>query len=212
MKISITIIIICISIISPVFNLKKQYKTNQQFLIGQPIKFSLWRKDSIDKLVKRAIRTKSKNLKVLVKVKGKNKLVKVEGTNWPENIEYTYNLIEDTVNNCTFILATPFSESGDWDVTYAYYFDRGKLFAFERKTGFFNSECTDDAAHETICYFYNNDFKQVKKTYKLTDRNGKNLVKSKCVFNYDFKDYKIYKTLDDCLKGYKIDRQLLFLH
>ncbi|OKS88265.1 hypothetical protein [Mucilaginibacter polytrichastri] len=164
----------------------------------------------MDKFFNHAVKSRNKQIMVWAKVKGKPIAIKVNNGKWPDNIEYSYNLITDTVNHTTLVLASPYSESGDWDIDYLYYFDaNGKLFSFERRTGFFNSECTtdDDAAHETITYYYNSQFKQIRKFYRLQDSKGRNLIKSKCILNYDFTDYKIYKTLNDCLKGNHINIQ-----
>ena len=166
------------------------------------------KKSSLDKAFHRASSLNKRQILVWAKVRGKVNAIRIKDGKWPTNIEYSYNIIKDTINQATLVVASPYSESGDWDIDYIYYFNNdGKLFSFERRTGFFNSECTtdDDAAHETITYFYNSEFKQIKKLYKLQDSKGKNLVKSKCVLNYDFKGYKIYKTLNDCLKGCHIN-------
>lgn len=110
------------------------------------------------------------------------------------------------------IMAYPTSQSGDWDISYTHYFNTsGKIIAFERFTGFFNSGCVenDESAHERIVNYYSYNFKVIGKTYNLTNHQGKKLTKSKCAFPYDFKNYKIYPDATKCLVGYHINVDLL---
>ncbi|MCJ8208808.1 hypothetical protein MUY27_03750 [Mucilaginibacter sp. RS28] len=167
--------------------------------------FSLLKKQKIE--IDRQLSRKSPDLTVYVKIPGRSKLVRVFHEKWPENLEYTYNVLRDKSGRIVLISQSPFSESGDWDITYKQYFDEhGNTLAFERVTGFFNSGCTmdDDAAHEAIVNYYNANFKSIYNSYSLMDSKGKKLVKSKCVFPYNFKNYKIYANLADCLKAYNI--------
>jgi len=165
-------------------------------------------------LDKRNISYKTKGVTVWVKLYDKSKLLRIRNDKWPdqEKIEYTYNVVKDATGNIVMVMAYPTSQSGDWDIGYTHYFDiSGKVIAFERFTGFFNSGCagTDEAAHERIVNYYNNNFKLIHKTYKLTNSKGKKLVKSKCDFPYNFKDYKIYPDVAKCLAGYHINANLL---
>jgi hypothetical protein len=142
---------------------------------------------------------------LLAKVPKKKESVRIKNEHWPEDVEYSYNVLKDGKGKIIFIAQIPFSESGDWHITYSYYFDNnGKLYCFERFTGFFNSGCTDDAAHETIGKYYDEKFKLISQFYRLTDSKNKPLNKNKCVLNYDFKDYKIYKNVDECLRSFNI--------
>ena len=180
-----------------------------QFINVSHLTFIKYTKSDLDKRFDKAVKNGNKLFRVWVKVKGKKSPFVVYKKKWPNNIEYTFNVLSDTLNKATLVFASPTSESGDWDIAYVHYFDEnGRIIAFERRTGFFNSECTDEAAHETVCCYYDPAFKEILRTYKLTDNNGKNLVKTKCVFNYDFNDYKIYKNLSNCLKGYKLINSL----
>jgi hypothetical protein len=162
-------------------------------------------KEAIDK---RLLKDK-KHLFVFVKVKGKKELVGIKNeknTKWPaeELTEVSYNVFKDSIGKVVMIAKMPFSESGDWDVSYVYYFDSfGKIFAFERISGFFNSICTDDAAHETLARYFDKNLKQINQTYKLTDSKKKPLNKLKCTFPYNFA-YEIYPSVEECLKAYNI--------
>jgi hypothetical protein len=123
-----------------------------------------------------------------VKVPDSDKLVEVVHNKFPNEVETTYNFLKDNEGHIIFAGESPTSESGDWDIAYKSYFDKkGKLFAFERTAGFFNSGCTtnDDAAHEDLIKLYN-DKKLASSTYTLTDSKKRPLVKSKCVFNYNY--------------------------
>ncbi|MGZ3755176.1 MAG: hypothetical protein ACXVAY_05750 [Mucilaginibacter sp.] len=137
---------------------------------------------------------------VLVKVPGSQFLKTVKQGKFPEDVETTYNLLKDAEGNIVFILESPTSESGDWDIVYTNYFDKkGRLFCFERAAGFFNSGCTDEAAHETLTKYYNNKFQVIDSAYTLLDSHKKPLKKSACVFNYDY-PYNVIASLAEYLK------------
>lgn len=160
-------------------------------------------KDSIDKLVSSV---DSGKIIVLVKLPNSSQLVRVINEKFPDDVEITYNIFRNQEGHIVFAGQAPESESGDWDIEYQSYFDKnGKLFAFERIAGFFNSECTkdDDAAHETLVKYYSNG-KLIDSTYTLTDSKKRPLVKSKCVFNYDY-PYTIIFDWDAYKKANKIN-------
>ncbi|MBI4125665.1 MAG: hypothetical protein HY466_07040 [Deltaproteobacteria bacterium] len=141
---------------------------------------------------------------VFVKLADKNDLVQIENEKWPDSIETTYNLFKG--NNGKLIVARemPYSESGDWDITFSHYFDKdGKTFAFERQTIFFNSICTDDVAYETKTEYYDTDLKIIGKEYKLIDQKGNSLQKDSCIFDYD-RGYKVIANIDKYLRDKKI--------
>jgi len=147
------------------------------------------------------------NVVVLAKIIGKDKLVKIINSKFPDEVETTFNLLIDNNSKKICALEVPFSESGDWFILYKSYFDdKGKLFAFERQANFFNSGCTkdeSDAAHETLVKYYSNG-KLIDSTYTLTDSKKRPLVKSKCVFNYDY-PYTIIFDWDTYKKANKIN-------
>ena len=145
---------------------------------------------------------------VLVKLSGNTHLQEVKKGMFPDSVETTYNILKDNLGHIIYIMESPYSESGDWDIEYSSYFDiDGRIFSFERVAGFFNSECTgesDDAAHESLTKFFNKQSRLVDSTYTLTGNDGKSLKKSSCTFNYDF-PYKIIYRLKNYLKANKID-------
>jgi hypothetical protein len=153
----------------------------------------------------------SNNGIVLVKVPNNKNLQVVKNGKFPDEVETTYNLLKDSKGNIIYIMESPTSESGDWDIEYESYFDKeGRLFAFERTAGFFNEECTDgsikpdEPVHEKLVKYFNTHSKLIDSTYSLLDNNKKPLDKSKCISNYDF-PYKIIFNLKDYLKANEIN-------
>ncbi len=120
----------------------------------------------------------SKNkLIVIAKLVDNDTPVNIFNGNFPANVETTFNILKDNKGQIIAVAQFPFSESGDWDITYTHYFDKdGKTFAFERQTNFFNSICTDGVAYETRTELYNSQFKRINSTYKLVDEK-KNTAK-----------------------------------
>jgi hypothetical protein len=160
-----------------------------------------YQKKEIDTLF---IRSTNK-LIVFAKITGKEKPVEIKNGDFPENVEVSYNLLKDKSGNTISIKEFPFSESGDWDISYTHYFDKnGKTYAFQRKTNFFNSTCTEGVAVETIIQFYNNNFQLLDKSYNLIDDKNRKLEKDKCQPEYDF-DFNTYSTRDKLLELIKIN-------
>ncbi|WP_295651876.1 hypothetical protein [uncultured Mucilaginibacter sp.] len=161
-------------------------------------------KGKIDKL----IAAEQDKLIVLVKLPNSDKLMLIKNDKFPDEVETTYNFLKDKEGRIILAGEIPFSGSGDWDITYKSYFDKnGKLFAFERIAGFFNSECTKedgDAAHEDLIKYYTSSGQLIDSTYTLTDSKKRPLVKSKCVFNYDY-PYTIIFDRDTYKKANKIN-------
>jgi len=183
-----------ILIINTIAACKSQNHPQYKAILKEEIKA----KRSIDKLA-----NDSNVVITLVKKPDSYNLVLVKDGKFPDDVEVTYNLIKDKNGNIVLISESPTSESGDWDIEYLNYFDKsGKLFAFERIAGFFNSECTidaDDAAHEDLIKYYDKDFNVISSKYTLTDSKHRKLKKSKCQFNYDY-HYTITKDLTTYLK------------
>ena len=119
---------------------------------------------------------------------------------FPEEVEKTFNIWRDANGKIVFVGEYPFSESGDWYIEYKHYFnDTGETFAFERRTNFFNSICTEDVAYEVITDFYDVDFRKLHQVYSLTDLQGDSLNKEECEFHYDY-PYKVSPSLEAYLK------------
>jgi hypothetical protein len=120
-------------------------------------------------------------------VQNQKGIVKVINENWPENIEKTINLIKKDLKPIIYI-EIPYSESGDWNNIYKYYFDKnGNTRAIKVTSSFFNSQCISGALTEETEYLFDDSFKAITTIYNIHDDNG-NIVRdtSKCTFNYRF--------------------------
>jgi len=138
----------------------------------------------------------------LVFAKQEDSLVPVQifGTDFPENIATTYNILKDRSGKIVRISEMPYSETGDWQIIYNYYFDTlEKTFAFEKQTDFFNSLCTPGIAHEKETIFYDSNFQKLDSAFSLVDENYHRLKKDSCDFPYDY-PYKISSNLSDYLQ------------
>jgi hypothetical protein len=160
----------------------------------------IYQKANIDTL----FRHSTDKLIVLAKLTDIDEPILIKNGNFPDNVETSYNILKDSLGNTLTVSEFPFSESGDWSITFTHYFDKdGKTFAFERQTNFFNSICTDGVAYETRTEFYGSDFQLIDKTYKLVDKENRTLQKDSCQFPYDY-EYKISADIDKYLKTNKI--------
>lgn len=123
------------------------------------------------------------------------RLLKVINLKWPkvDSIETTFNLIEENRKPFVYI-EVPYSESGDWNNTYTYYFDTiGNTRVVKIVSSFFNSECVEGVLTEETIFLYDMNFNKISTMYKIYDEKG-NAIKdtSKCVFNYRF-EFPLYK-------------------
>jgi len=124
----------------------------------------------------------------------------------PESYYASFNLIRNKDDKIIYIVEYPACESGDWDMRYENYFDSdGNLIFFARKCSFFNGKCAE-IINEKSEYFYNKEHELIKKTYEITDGDGKSLDYKNCVFYYRF-EYKIYETLTEYFKAKKFDTE-----
>jgi hypothetical protein len=146
------------------------------------------------------------NMLVFAKVPGKDVLLKIENEKWPDEVEYSYNVLKDDNGEIIMIDASPFSESGDWDVSHTHYFySDGNTFLFERKANAFNGCLTNDSVvYETVKKYFAPSFKLLKQQDIVVDKNGKALDKSKCVVDFAIEDANVYPNVNACLKAYRI--------
>lgn len=125
------------------------------------------------------------NLIIIVKVFGQADLQIVVNEKWPENIETTYNILKDKNGQIVYIGEFPTSESGDWALGIKHYFsETGNLIAFEKQVSYFNENCGDGIVKEKQIELYNDQFKVIKATKKLTDKSGKILSEIECGNGY----------------------------
>ena len=150
------------------------------------------------------IRHENNKSVLFVKFEEKDEAIQIKTDTVPESAITTYSILKDSIGKIVAITEFPTSESGDWFIALTHYFDkRGKTFAFERHTGFFNSICTDGIAYETKIEFYTVNFKLIGKTYELVDEKNKPLKKDSCTFPYDY-NYKVSADVDKYLKNNKL--------
>lgn len=141
---------------------------------------------------------------LLAKLTDKDEPIQIENKKFPDNVQTTFAILKDSLGQIAAVSEFPFSESGDWSITFTHYFDKeGKTFAFERQTNFFNSICTQGVAYETRTEFYNSDFQLIGKMYKLVDEKNKTLKKDSCQFPYNY-EYKVSADVDKYLQTNKI--------
>jgi hypothetical protein len=181
------------------FGCKPAHPLKNQVNNTRLIRFLRNRKDAINSISLKD----SDSIKVYVKMKGKDQLVKIFNKKFPDDsIEYTYNVLQNK-GKVIMVMVSPVSESGDWDVECDYYYDyNGQIFAFEKKANAFALP-DDGVAYETTTDYFNNNFINIKHIYKLVDKNNKPLSKEYMFDRAGF-DFKIYATVYDCLKAYNI--------
>lgn len=149
----------------------------------------------------------AKDVITLVKVPKKSKLLQIKNKNdkWPDEIEYTYNILKDPAGKIMVVTISPNSESGDWEIVYKYYFDdKGNTFAFYEDQSIFNDNVKGGVVRTTLLKYYSYSFRKLAQSIALLDKDWRP-IKGK-VAEYDFYDFEsiIYKNASECLKGYKI--------
>lgn len=158
------------------------------------------RKTAVDSIWEKG---KGGSVLVFAKIKGNRTLVIVRDKKWPDNIEYSYNVLKNSSGKIVSISSSPVSESGDWDVECLHYFNlEGKIIAYEKRAGAFVLP-DDGIAYETITDYFDTKFKLIKTDYELIDKDKKNLDKQ-YAFDYGGVDTKVYSTVTECLKAYNI--------
>ena len=146
-----------------------------------------------------------KNIVFLVKIRGKNDLLKVKEGDWPDDTEFIYTILKDETGKIILITQSPYSQSGDWYIECKHYFNsNGKTFAFSKRETVFNDSVKGEVAMETFLRFYNDRFEVIEKDYRLTDGDDKLIKRNKN--DFDFRDFKeqVYSNVSDCLKAYNI--------
>jgi len=146
-----------------------------------------------------------KALIVLVKIPGKTNLLWIKNAHWPDEIEYTYNILKGPSGKIIFIAQIPYSESGDWDIEYKHYFDeQGNTYAFNKEESIFGDNVKGGVIREILFNYYDGKFNNINHVNILTDKDYQLIKRNKNMYNFrDFK-YNIYKNLNECLIGYNI--------
>lgn len=142
-----------------------------------------------------------KALLLYSKLPKKKTPVKVLNDKWPDDGGDSYNVLKDTTGKIIMIAEMPFSESGDWFITYQHYFDaNGNTYAFRRQANTFDDSVKDGVIYETSVKYYDVNFKPVAKTYTLQDKKGRPIKNNGHINIYDYK-YSVYKNSAECLKA-----------
>jgi hypothetical protein len=125
--------------------------------------------------------------RVFTKVPDQAVPLPVHNSNYPKQIEAIYQVCQDSLGHIVYLAESPFSESGDWDIVYRSYYDaQGRIFAFERTAGFFNSTCTQGALYETMIKFFDAQGQVLATEHSYQDENGKAIQNKPCDFPYNF--------------------------
>ena len=126
-----------------------------------------------------------------------DKPVKVVNGEWPDMVVVSINILRRPNGQIYYYAEYPMSESGDWFIGYAHYFDNdGNVIAFKRTANFFNAECTNGVAMEKSIYTFDQNHNLTSKSYSLTDSEEQDISSKTCWFNYDY-EYVIGQTIAD---------------
>lgn len=158
------------------------------------------KKQDLDKLMK----ARKHSIEVFVSRVGEDSVHRVIKGEFPDSIRTTYNLLRDESGRLRVAAEFPFSESGDWSIRLAHYFDEsGRTFAFERHTIFFNSLCTPGMASETRSFYFDTMGRKTDSLYLLLDHEENPLQKEDCQFPIDY-SFTIQKTSKSWLAARRI--------
>ena len=124
---------------------------------------------------------------VFIKVPDQDAPVQVKNREYPKTLEAIYQVCRDSEGRIVYLAESPFSQSGEWDIVYrSYYDEQGRIFAFERTAGFFNSACTSGALYQTLVKFFNQQGQVIATEQTFQDQEGKPIQDKPCDFPYDF--------------------------
>ncbi len=130
-------------------------------------------------------------------------LVRVTSNAWPDATVVSYAFAEDSTGRVLHAVETPTSCSGDWVISYSYFFDAaGRTTVFERYSGFFNG-CDFGVAHEISTYYYDTSGTLLTKDYALTDSAHKARPPVQCQFMYH-QPYAVYSSWRAYARGAKV--------
>lgn len=152
------------------------------------------------------LKSHENDLIVLVKTPEKQELISVKNNQWPDDIDFTINILRDNEHRIIFIALIPYSESGDWNVKCQYYFDKqGNIYAFYKEESVFGGEDrTGDVVRSLLLKYYDSDFNLINSKNWITDTHYKKIKSN--IHHFDFPDfnYRIYKNLDEFITAYNL--------
>ena len=117
-------------------------------------------------------------------------LVQVYNGKFPEDTERSYSLMSDAKGKVRYIVESPVSESGDWFVTFEYYYDtEGNLFALSVNKNMFNGCPNIEIVFEEKITYFDKKFKKIGKTITVKDKKKRKVDSKKC--NLDFINFSL---------------------
>jgi hypothetical protein len=146
-----------------------------------------------------------KALLLYAKVEGKKYALKIKNEEWPEVVESSFNVLKDARGKIMMILEIPFSQSGDWSITYTHYFDDdGNTYAYKKNINVFD-DVKGGVVYGTQINYYRANHKLLSQSKSIRDKYGKKVIDTGHISMYD-SWYKptVYKNVEECLKGYGI--------
>jgi hypothetical protein len=147
------------------------------------------------------------SLLLFAKLGNKDALVQVKNDEWPDSTVCSYNVLKDDSGRVILVGEVPFSESGDWNIEHRHYFGPdGKTFAFTNTQSRFIDEVPGGILWQKIQVYYDGDFNIIAQENKLTDNKDKPLPKPQKYYDLMDDRYHVYKTADECLKAYHINK------
>ncbi|MES2809073.1 MAG: hypothetical protein V4619_10635 [Bacteroidota bacterium] len=171
-------------------------------VISQIVEKSKQYKSSIDTTLSR----NEGSVQLFAKVTGQDTLVLVEDGEWPDDTEYSINMMRDTSGNIIRISSTPVSQTGDWNVECIHYFNQqGNTVVYEKRAGAFVLP-NDGLAFETITDYFDTDFIAIKRNYDLLDKNDNPLDRKTYAFTYNNIDTVAYSNLAQFLKAFRVNQ------
>jgi hypothetical protein len=137
--------------------------------------------------IESAISAEQSKLIVFARVPDRAALVRVVNEQWPDDVETVYNIWKDESGRVVYIGESPVSQSGDWTLDIGYFFnERGQLFAFEKRLGYFREDCGSGIVVQRDITLYDANFKAISTTRTLTDGEGKPVEGDMCGNGYDW--------------------------
>ncbi len=103
---------------------------------------------------------------------------------WPDDTVTSYSLVVDERRHVRLLQQSPVSFSGDWSLELTHVFDeRGRTVAFERRSGFLNSGCSEVANERSVAFFDGRGHRLARE-WRLENGDGRPLSPRGCAFPY----------------------------
>lgn len=115
-----------------------------------------------------------------------------------------YLLVKDKLGSVVRISESPYSESGDWSVSVAHYFDKNnKTFAVEKNYATFHSLCNDEIVAEQKTTFYDDNMKLLDNR-RIVTGGGSRIAEDSCMVPF-YDNYVVLPDAAACLKYFGLD-------